>query len=171
MFRALLCSSSGCQNCIIEHLLSSHSAGGRPVHEHYCAHHQDVRNVLYSIWYHHTLQVAVRFTGVHRTVTCRVWWYQMLYYTILTSWWWAQKFSKHVEEYNKLIIKQEFVHYVGQLLRLYWDARSAKHKEKRTIHLFSWSGHLRCWCSKFLTALLRRNWMSALEIWYRSLQA
>ena len=26
--------------------------------------------------------------------------------------------SKHVEEYNKLIIKQEFVHSVGQLLRL-----------------------------------------------------
>jgi len=24
--------------------------------------------------------------------------------------------SKHVEEYNKLIIKQEFVNYVGQLL-------------------------------------------------------
>ena len=27
--------------------------------------------------------------------------------------------SKHVEEYNKLNMKQEFVHYVGQLLRLY----------------------------------------------------
>ena len=26
---------------------------------------------------------------------------------------------KHVEEYNKLITKQEFVHLVGQLLRLY----------------------------------------------------
>jgi len=26
--------------------------------------------------------------------------------------------SKHVEEYNKLIIRQEFVHQVGQLLRL-----------------------------------------------------
>jgi len=22
--------------------------------EHYCAHHQEVRIVLYSIWYHHT---------------------------------------------------------------------------------------------------------------------
>ena len=32
MFRALLCSSSGGQNCIIQHLLSSHSVGGRPVH-------------------------------------------------------------------------------------------------------------------------------------------
>jgi len=27
--------------------------------------------------------------------------------------------SKHVEEYNKLIIKQEFVHLAGQLLKLY----------------------------------------------------
>jgi len=26
--------------------------------------------------------------------------------------------SKHVQDYNKLVIKQEFVHYVGQLLRL-----------------------------------------------------
>jgi len=23
--------------------------------EHYCAHHQEVKIVLYSIWYHHTL--------------------------------------------------------------------------------------------------------------------
>ena len=32
MFRALLYSSSGGQNCIIQHLVSSHSVGGRPVH-------------------------------------------------------------------------------------------------------------------------------------------
>jgi len=32
MFRALLCSSSGGQNCIIRHLVSSHTVGGRPVH-------------------------------------------------------------------------------------------------------------------------------------------
>jgi len=31
-----------------------------------------------------------------------------------------------VETYDKLIIKQDFVHQVGLLLRLYWDARSAK---------------------------------------------
>ena len=29
----------------------------------------------------------------------------------------AQKCSKHVNEYDELIIKQEFVHYIGQLLR------------------------------------------------------
>jgi len=28
-----------------------------------CAHHQEVKTVLYNIWYHHTLQVAVRCTG------------------------------------------------------------------------------------------------------------
>ena len=32
MFRALFCSSSGVQNCIIQHLVSSHCVGGRPVH-------------------------------------------------------------------------------------------------------------------------------------------
>jgi len=32
MFGALLCSSSGGQNCIIQHLVSSHCVGGRPVH-------------------------------------------------------------------------------------------------------------------------------------------
>ena len=33
MFRALLCSSSGGQNCIIQHLVSPHyPVGGRPVH-------------------------------------------------------------------------------------------------------------------------------------------
>jgi len=43
----------------------------------------------------------------------------MLYNTILTSDDEPQKCSKHVEEYNKLIIKQEFVHSVGQLLRVF----------------------------------------------------
>jgi len=32
MFRALLCSSSGGQSCIIEHLVSSHTVSGRPIH-------------------------------------------------------------------------------------------------------------------------------------------
>jgi len=54
--------------------------------------------------------------GVSPLSTCArgihllVWRYQMLYNTILTSWWWTQQCSKHVEAYNKLIIKQEFVH-------------------------------------------------------------
>jgi len=41
--------------------------------------------------------------------------------------------SKHVKEYNKLIIKQEFLHSVGQLLRLYWYARSEKHQNSDLI--------------------------------------
>ena len=32
MFRALLCSSSGGQNFIMQHLVSSQTVGGRPVH-------------------------------------------------------------------------------------------------------------------------------------------
>ena len=32
MFQALMCSSSEGQNCIIQHLLSSHTVGGRPDH-------------------------------------------------------------------------------------------------------------------------------------------
>jgi len=57
------------------------------------------------------------------------------------TWWWAQQCSKHVQEYNKLIIKQEFVHSVGQLLRLYWDARSAKHPNLLTYSM----QHSRSW--------------------------
>ena len=60
MFRALLCSSSGGKNCIIQHLVSSHSVGDRPVHR--------LREFSLNL--------------------C----------------------LKHVEEYNKLIMKQEFVH-------------------------------------------------------------
>ena len=42
-----------------------------------CSHHQEVKILLYSIWYHHTLYVAVWCTGwertqpVHRTATYR----------------------------------------------------------------------------------------------------
>ena len=63
MFRAPLCSSSEGQNCIIEHLVSSHSVGGRPVH-----------SPLWTCAPDSHLQV---------------WRYQILYNTILTSWWWA----------------------------------------------------------------------------------
>jgi len=46
-----------------------------------CAHHQEVKVVLYSIWYHHTYR-------------------------------WPSR-GKHVEAYNKFIIKQDFVNQVG----------------------------------------------------------
>ena len=41
-----------------------------------CAHRQEVKILLHSIWYHHTETVSV-------------WWYQRLYSTILTSWRWV----------------------------------------------------------------------------------
>ena len=136
MFRALLRSSSGGQNCIIQHLVSSHSVGGRSVYrnscfiirflysstcfEHYCAHHQEVKIVLYSIWYHTCrwpsgalVERGLLSQPVHRMTTYSMWRYQMLYNTILTSCWWAQQCWKHVEAYNKLITKQEFMHSVG----------------------------------------------------------
>ena len=57
-----------------------------------CAHHQAVRIVLYSIWYHHTCrwpsgaQVERGLCQpVHRTATYRCDDNQMLYNTILTS--------------------------------------------------------------------------------------
>ena len=37
-----------------------------------CAHHQEVKIVLYSIWYRHTLQMAVQRAGAHQTATYRV---------------------------------------------------------------------------------------------------
>jgi len=49
------------------------------------AHHQEVKIVLYSIWYHHTCRWPSRAPDGH----LQVWCYQMLYNTILTSWWWA----------------------------------------------------------------------------------
>jgi len=50
MFRALLCSASGSQNCIIQHVVSSHTVGGRPVH-----------------------RLREDTQPVHRTATYRVW--------------------------------------------------------------------------------------------------
>jgi len=53
-----------------------------------CFHHQEVKIVLYSIWYAHTCRwasgVQVERGLVHRTATYRVRRYQM-YNTILTS--------------------------------------------------------------------------------------
>jgi len=75
MFRALLCLSSGGQNCIILYLVPSHSVGGRSVHGKATDRYDDTRCCI-------------------------------IQFDLLTSIW----CSKHVEAYNKLIIKQEFVH-------------------------------------------------------------
>jgi len=62
-----------------------------------CAHHQVVKAVLYSIWYHHTWRWPSSTQVERRSLlsTCvldgnlQVWWYQMLYNTVLTFWWWV----------------------------------------------------------------------------------
>jgi len=56
-----MCSSSRGQNCITQHLVSSHSVGGRPVHR---------------MSEESSLNLCTR----------QIWWYQMLYNTVLTSW-------------------------------------------------------------------------------------
>jgi len=79
-----------------------------------CDHHQEVKIVLYGIWYRHTLLGGRPVRRLREDSTCAPEGHlQMLYKTFLTSWWWAQQWSKHVDEYNKIIIKQEFVHQVG----------------------------------------------------------
>jgi len=70
-----------------------------------CAHHQDVKIVLYSIWFRRTCRSPSGAQVERVLFQPAMWWYQMLYNTILTFWWWAQQCSKHVEAYNKLIIK------------------------------------------------------------------
>jgi len=45
-------------------------------------HRQEVKIVLYSLWYHHTYR-CTGWERTHRTATYRVWWYQRLYTTIL----------------------------------------------------------------------------------------
>jgi len=49
-----------------------------------CSHHQEVKIVLYSIWYHHTYRWQSRARDDH----LQVWWYHRLCNAILTSWWW-----------------------------------------------------------------------------------
>ena len=60
-----------------------------------CANHQEVKIILYSIWYHHTLQVAV---------WCSRWREDNFELLMMST-----QCSKHVEAYNKLIIKKYFV--------------------------------------------------------------
>jgi len=88
-----MCSSSGGQNCIIQHLVSSNSVGVM-IHIYY------ILYILYIIYY--TASGIITPTESDDTRCCII--------SILTSWWWAQQCLKHVDAYNKLIIKQEFVH-------------------------------------------------------------
>ena len=73
----------------------------------------------------------------HETATYRVWWYQRLYNTILTSWWWA-----HVLETCR---GMKYTYCKTKILCIklikYWDkytkvSQSAKHDEGFAISLF-----------------------------------
>jgi len=80
-----MCSSSGGQNCIIQHLVSSHTpVGGCPVHR---LREESSLNLC---------------TGQPPTGVMIPDVYNLLMMSILCL--------KHVEAYNKCIIKQEFVH-------------------------------------------------------------
>ena len=54
-----------------------------------CADHQEVKIILYSFWYHHTCRWPSHAQVLSQPVHGTVWWYQILYNTILTYWWWA----------------------------------------------------------------------------------
>jgi len=148
MFRALLCSLSGGQNCTIQLLVSSHSVGGRPVHrlrEDSVLSQPVHRTVTYRV--HSSLNLCtgrpptefIRLStcapdghlqssflsqSVHRAATYRVHFSLNLctgrpptecddtrccivQFDLLMM---STYCSKHVEVYNKLIRKREFVH-------------------------------------------------------------
>jgi len=84
-----MCSSSGGQNCITHTLVSSHL----PLHvSSTCAYYQEVKIALHSLWYHHTCRCddtrvcVMQFWPPDDEHMC----------------------SKHVEAWNKLIVKQKF---------------------------------------------------------------
>ena len=68
--------------------------------------------VLYSIWYHHTCrwpsgaQVERAVSVCARDGHLQVWWYQRLHNTIFDLLMMSTWCSKHVEAWNKLIVKQ-----------------------------------------------------------------
>jgi hypothetical protein len=54
--------------------------------------------------------------------------YQTLYWYNWFSWWWARGCSKHVENWNKHIRKENCASSWSFTIELYRDARSTKHK-------------------------------------------
>jgi len=93
---------------------------------------------------------------VHRKATYRVWRYQMLYNTILTSWWWAQQCSKHVEAYNKLIIKI--------ICALRWLITQKGIKSVNKIHEILWLFFL-WWCCIAMTFNTVTYWHGLFRVW------
>jgi hypothetical protein len=82
-----------------------------------CAHHQEVKIALHSLWYHHTYRCDdTRGCVMHETATYRrddtIGCVMQLWPADDEHMW-----SKHVEAWNKLIVNKHFVHQVGYLLR------------------------------------------------------
>ena len=71
-----------------------------------CAHHQEVKIALHSLWYHHTYRWPSR-APVHKTATYRC---DDTRGCIMQFWPPDDEHmcSKHVEAWNKLIVKQKF---------------------------------------------------------------
>jgi len=70
-----------------------------------CVHHQETKIALHSLWYHHTYSWPSRL--VYETATCRC----EVTKGCVTQFWPPHDehmCSKHVEAWNKLIVKQKF---------------------------------------------------------------
>jgi len=92
MFRALMCSSSGGQNCIIQHLISSHPVGGHLVHR---LREDSQPQMLYNTtltswwWAQQCLKHVQEYIESPLSTRApdghlQVWWYQMLHNAIFT---------------------------------------------------------------------------------------
>jgi hypothetical protein len=72
-----------------------HVSGGFP------AHHQELKNCIYSIWYLLSLVAATRsvveISTRLRVAATKFNKHQMLYVQFLSSWWWVGNRLKHVE--------------------------------------------------------------------------
>jgi len=130
-----------------------------------CAHHQ-VKIALHSLWYHHTCRwpsgaQVEREDSQSSLSTCapdghlQVWWYQRLCNAI-----WppgdGHMCSKHVEAWNKLIVKQKRL-----CIKLvnYWD--NYKPVFFKLLSSGSW-GSAKCWW-KIGKFVCRRKYVSQIQ--------
>jgi len=100
-----------------------------------CAHHQDVKIVLYSIWYHRTCRWPSRAQVERRfSQPVQVWWQQAVskpvwHIPLLCVQWKTpddgqKNCPKHVEFYSKNKFEKLVHLVVGFIVRMYHDARS-----------------------------------------------
>ena len=107
-----------------------------------CARRQEVKIVLYSLWYHHTetsewskitkitkitwiykyeIQVILVILVISDHSLVSVWWYQRLYNTILISWRWAH--GARIYKYEILVILVILVILDHSLVSVWWYQR------------------------------------------------